>query len=915
MTTRRLFVLLIVATLAGTPCFAESESVQRDVPPHLEDLFRQSPGTLEERTTASGAAEATEALPGSDTKVNRDRTTRTQSETSIAVNPNDASHLVAAWVEFDTAAWSQQTTLAHGWSFDGGRTWDAARFEPAGRLPGENYVDPSIVFDDLGNVYLGIMAWGGRDPGGMHVAKSTDGGQTFAPMVLVDGCCDKPYLSTSAAGDELYLVYMNSSPGYFSPHFAKSTDGAVTWTTPVELADATSFGNGPLAVPGTGGEIYVVWANVFQGQDKVWFDRSLDGGATWLVSNILVDNDIVPPPSPITGGVRNPNIPSMAVDHSGGPNHGRIYVVYGDARSGDPDIMLVRSDDQGSTWTEALRVNDDVTGNGAEQFFPWIAVDDDGHVHVTFMDRREDPDNLGVGLYLATSTDGGQSFGPNIRVSEGVHEGAGLGFMGDYHGSAIAAGRLYPLWADGRLGDIDVYLRGVDLADFDEDGRLNDGDGSGQYADNRCTGGQTAGCDDNCPGVPNADQGDADGDRVGDACDNCPAAANLPQADLDRDGFGDACDPCPGQPGADDGDPDGDLVTNCTDNCPNDANAAQNDGDADGLGDPCDPCPASDANDDDGDGLCGDADNCARAYNPLQRDTDLDGVGDVCDVCPGVGDPGQTDSDGDGEGDACDPESSDPNDRRPPDPGRLRAWRDGNLAHFAWRPRRAADQFSVLRGSLSTLGAGSYGNCFIEGVDDRGFSDSQVPSSGDGFFYLAQGQNFESGLGTLGWDSSEIERTTSGTPCAGVSFTDHVAVGETSTFGTVVGSYLDTQVSDDVYEQVTEAGLTFYTLSHEWNVDIPVGNSRVDVHLEGYRTDLGDGETFSLVWSTNGVDYYQLNAAPLGTSDADTDHVGRIPADLGGTILIRIQDGVFDPVVGGTADTVFMDHVYIRVVP
>jgi hypothetical protein len=69
--------------------------------------------------------------------------------------------------------------------------------------------------------------------------------------------------------------------------------------------------------------------------------------------------------------------------------------------------------------------------------------------------------------------------------------------------------------------------------------------------------------DDNCAAVPNANQADADGNGVGDACqpppdqdgdgvpdgsDNCVATFNQDQADADRDGVGDACDPPPPPP-------------------------------------------------------------------------------------------------------------------------------------------------------------------------------------------------------------------------------------------------------------------------------------------------------------------------------------------------------------------------------
>ena len=170
---------------------------------------------------------------------------------------------------------------------------------------------------------------------------------------------------------------------------------------------------------------------------------------------------------------------------------------------------------------------------------------------------------------------------------------------------------------------------------------------------------------DNCEGLENADQADADGDGLGDACDpdndgdgvaddrdNCLGLANPDQANLDGDLFGDACDD----------DLDGDSVPNTADNCPLIENGIQADADLDGLGDVCDA-------DDDGDGVRDGNDNCPLVANPDQADSDGippgdacdgdldgDGIADDSDNCPRASNTDQGDFDSDGLGDVCDPD-------------------------------------------------------------------------------------------------------------------------------------------------------------------------------------------------------------------------------------------------------------------
>jgi len=135
-----------------------------------------------------------------------------------------------------------------------------------------------------------------------------------------------------------------------------------------------------------------------------------------------------------------------------GPS-GNVYVAWTDWRDdGIGDIYFTRSTNGGVTFSPNIRVNSYTEDS---QTYPEIAIDGDEVIYVVWLDGRRQADGS-YDVYMARSTDLGESFGNEIRVSDADISTAASDLYpvitATGHGSVAVA------WYDERTDDWDTYL-------------------------------------------------------------------------------------------------------------------------------------------------------------------------------------------------------------------------------------------------------------------------------------------------------------------------------------------------------------------------------------------------------------------------------------------------------------------------
>ena len=347
-----------------------------------------------------------------------------ESEPYLAVNPTNPSNMIAGWHQ-DRWSTGGAQSLGAAYTFNGGATWQQVVI-PFTRCSGavprsagdfERGSDPWISFSPNGTAhYMALVVHNSVNENAMVVARSTDGGATWSPPVVIarnpaqdpgrSVFHDKNAITADPFDSRLvYATWTVFRTGFVSLVFARSTDGGQTWSPAIPIATMGNAAPAEQAVFRQGAQIVVLpngtLVNAFfrilvdRAAGRVTFEqailRSVDQGKHWtrvdarvasFASVTAVDPELSIP-------VRDAQeIPNIAVNRA----TGQLYMTWQDGNAntqGGAGIVVARSSDGGATWSTPVRVNQG-TAAGVQAFLPVVAVNAQGRVGVLFYDWRND---------------------------------------------------------------------------------------------------------------------------------------------------------------------------------------------------------------------------------------------------------------------------------------------------------------------------------------------------------------------------------------------------------------------------------------------------------------------------------------------------------------------------------------------
>jgi hypothetical protein len=254
--------------------------------------------------------------------------------------------------------------------------------------------DPQISSEGE-NVYV---VWEDNTLGNVEIlfAESNDNGQTFDTLDNLSnntGFSFDPQISSE--GENVYVVWVDTTPGNNDILFAASTDNGQTFSMPENISNNAGSSEFP-QISSEGNNVYVVWEDFTPGSPDIFFAESNDNGQTFSMPENLSNN---------AGASTFPQISTEG---------NNVYVVWVDITPDNLEILFAESNDNGQTFS----MPENLSNNAGASVEPEISTEGN-NVYVVWQD--DTPGNNEI--LFAESNDNGQTFS---TPAENISNNAGF---------------------------------------------------------------------------------------------------------------------------------------------------------------------------------------------------------------------------------------------------------------------------------------------------------------------------------------------------------------------------------------------------------------------------------------------------------------------------------------------------------
>jgi hypothetical protein len=162
-------------------------------------------------------------------------------------------------------------------STDGGINWGADT-----RLTSNSAYSwtPSLAVNGS-NIHVVWKDMRDSSTGELYYKRSTDGGINWgADTRLTNNPAYTNYGSVAVSGTTVHIAWYDNRDGNYEIYYKRSTDGGLSWGTDTRLTNDPAFSSSP-SISVSGLTVHIVWHDSRDGNTEVYYKRSTDGGTSW----------------------------------------------------------------------------------------------------------------------------------------------------------------------------------------------------------------------------------------------------------------------------------------------------------------------------------------------------------------------------------------------------------------------------------------------------------------------------------------------------------------------------------------------------------------------------------------------------------------------------------------------------------